>query len=101
MPGQCGRRLCAIAAAAALAAPATAGELFGALPAGPGHDEVEITCSACHSLAIVKQQRLNRTVWDQLLVWMVEEQGMPELDGDERALILDYLAAHFGPHVPR
>lgn len=95
-------RVRAIVAAAVLAAaPAAAGELFGPLPPGPGRDEVEYTCSACHSLAIVKQQRLSRAVWDGLLVWMVEEQGMPDPDADERSLILDYLAEHFSPDTPR
>jgi hypothetical protein len=53
-------------------------------------------CNACHSLAIVKQQRLSRDVWDKLLDWMVEEQGMAEQTPERRLLILDYLAANFG-----
>jgi hypothetical protein len=28
---------------------------------------------------------------------MVEEQDMPELDDEDRALVLDYLVANFGP----
>jgi hypothetical protein len=35
------------------------------------------------------------------MVWMVEEQGMPELDEDELAAVLDYLAENYGPDVPR
>ncbi len=33
--------------------------------------------------------------WDEILDWMVEEHGMNEIVGDERTLILDYLAAHY------
>ena len=88
----------AAAAAALAAAPAAAAN---DLPAGPGSDLVEGACAACHSLAIVTQQRLSRAVWDDVLAWMVEEQGMPALEADERALVLDYLAEHFAPDTPR
>lgn len=67
------------------------------LPDAPGREEVGIYCGACHSLMIVVQQGLDRPSWDKLLVWMVEEQGMPELEPDERKLILDYLGEHVGP----
>ncbi len=66
------------------------------LPAGPGREEVFYTCQACHSLAIVKQQGLDRYSWDETLVWMVEEQGMEPLDPAELELVLDYLATHYG-----
>jgi hypothetical protein len=29
--------------------------------------------------------------------WMVEKQGMNPLEPDERKVIVDYLAQHFGP----
>lgn len=66
-------------------------------PAGPGQVETGQICNACHSLAIVTQQRLSRADWDELLDWMVEEQGMAAQPPDQRALVLDYLATHFGP----
>jgi cytochrome c len=53
-------------------------------------------CGACHSLAIVKAQRLSRAAWDRLLTWMVKEQGMAEPTPEHRALMLGYLVAHFG-----
>lgn len=81
-------------AAGALVAPAPD---FGSnWPAGPGQVEAGRLCSACHSLAIVKQQRLSRATWDELLDWMVEEQGMAAQPPERRALILDYLTTHFG-----
>lgn len=72
-------------------------EDWAGLPPGEGRDVVFYTCQACHSLAIVKQQGLNRVWWDETLTWMVEEQDMPELDDEDRALVLDYLVANFGP----
>lgn len=76
-------------------------EDFGGLAEGPGREEVYYTCHACHSIRLVTQQRLPRQRWDQLLDWMVAEQGMVELTADQRRVILDYLAAHYGPDTPR
>jgi cytochrome c len=69
-----------------------------------GVEETYDTCTACHSEMIVAQQGLNRDNWDDLLVWMVEEQGMPEIEEPERSTILDYLAENYGedrPNFPR
>jgi cytochrome c len=71
------------------------------LPAGPAREEVFYVCQACHSLAIVKQQGLDRDSWDETLVWMVEEQGMEPLDPGDRTLVLDYLATHYGTDSTR
>lgn len=62
------------------------------LPDGVGGEEVEAYCSACHSLKTVVQQGLSREDWDELLVWMVEEQEMEPIDAEDRKLVLDYLA---------
>jgi len=83
----------AIASAPASAAP---DEDFQGLPTGPGREEVFYLCAACHSLKLVTQQGLPRDRWDELLVWMTEKQGMPQIDGTERTLVLDYLAEHYG-----
>ncbi len=97
---------------AALAAPALALSLTGAalpqaaldmdnpwypLPEGEGVMEVYYACNACHSLRTVTNVRYSRRVWDDLLDWMVEEQGMPEFLPDEREMVLEYLATHLGP----
>lgn len=59
-------------------------------------DLVGMYCGGCHSLDVVTQQRATRARWASLLAWMVEEQGMVELEpADERA-ILDYLVTNFG-----
>lgn len=76
---------------------AGAPEQSAALPPGEGRDEVEGLCSACHSIRMVTQQRLSRARWDELLDWMVAEQGMPELDAETREKVLDYLADHLSP----
>ena len=75
---------------------AGAGPLLG-LPAGEGREEVLYSCSSCHSIQTVVQQKLDRAAWDETLVWMVEEQGMAELEPGKRQLILDYLSTHIAP----
>jgi hypothetical protein len=71
-------------------------ETMGGLPPGPGRETVFYFCKACHSLRIVYQQGLSRERWADLLIWMVEKQGMPPLEGEELKNVLDYLAEHFG-----
>lgn len=75
--------------------------LLASLPEGPGKEETFYLCHSCHSFRLVSQQRLSRKHWDKTLDWMVEEQGMPEVASEERALILDYLEANYGEDVPR
>ncbi len=84
------------ALALACGAPAAGAEEWDGLPGGAGRDEVYGICGACHSLMIVKQQGLSRDAWEETLDWMVEEQGMPELDRDTLDLVIDYLAEHYG-----
>jgi cytochrome c len=77
---------------------------FGVLKEAPGVETTYYACTACHSEMIVAQQGLTRERWDEMLVWMVEEQGMPELGPEERETILDYLAEHYNtdrPNFPR
>lgn len=68
---------------------------FGNLPDTPGVEDVYYTCSGCHSLAIIKQQRLTDARWDYTYEWMVEVQKMPEPGEEARQRILDYLKRHF------
>jgi hypothetical protein len=85
-------------------APAAGGAIepdFGGLPPGDGREEDFYTCQACHSLKTVLQQRLSRDVWDETLVWMVEEQGMPQPEPEDYARILGYLGAYLAPETPR
>ncbi len=75
---------------------AAAADEWDGLPDGAGREEVYGICGACHSLMIVKQQGLSRDAWAETMEWMVEEQGMPELDPDTLDLVIDYLAEHYG-----
>ena len=70
------------------------------LPAGPGQEETFYACTACHSTAIIRRSGFPRPQWDGLMDWMVEKQGMTPLEGEERRVIVDYLAEHFGPRQP-
>ncbi len=77
---------------------------FGLLVNAPGVETTYYTCIACHSERIVAQQGLSRKSWDELLDWMIEKQGMSELDDQERLTILDYLSVHYNedrPNFPR
>lgn len=76
--------------------PAGAQSDYESLPEGEGRDLVYGICSGCHSIKLVTQQGMPRKKWDSTLEWMVEKQGMPELDPDTESQILDYLAEHFG-----
>ena len=86
--------------AAAAAPPSTEPEDFGFMVAAPGASETFDACTPCHSERIVVQQGLTREQWDELMVWMVEEQEMEPIEDDALAVILDYLAAHYGPARP-
>ena len=70
---------------------------YQGLPPGQGRDEVLGFCGACHSMRLVTQQGLSRSIWDEVLDYMVEEQEMAELEPEDRKLILDYLALFYGP----
>ena len=91
-----------LALAALLWASAAAAEEddYGVLYVAPGVEEVWYACTACHSEHIVAQQGLSREGWHKVLVWMNEEMGMAELPADLEGLILDYLAANYGPDRP-
>jgi cytochrome c len=77
---------------------------FGVLVDEPGVETTFYSCTACHSERLVAQQGLTRERWDDLLHWMVEEQGMQPLDPRDREEVLDYLATHYNtdrPNFPR
>jgi len=68
------------------------------LPAGAGREETFGLCTACHGYRVVANQGMTREQWDATLAWMTERHNMPDVQGAERDLILDYLAA---PHPPK
>lgn len=83
--------------AGGLQLPAPREENVEDLPAGPGREETFGLCAACHAYRIVSNQGLSRERWDETLTWMTERHNMPPLEGDERKLILDYLATAHPP----
>ncbi len=93
----------AVATMASLAGKAEDSE-YGALHEAPGVDLTYAYCAACHSEMLVAQQGMTRERWDNVLEWMVEEQGMSEIEEPDRTIILDYLAENYNtdrPHFPR
>jgi len=76
---------------------------IGVLHPAPGAQITYDLCTSCHSEMIIAQQGQTREGWDEILVWMVEEMGMPELHEEDREEILDYLATYYNtdrPHMP-
>jgi len=70
------------------------------LPKGPHRDVVEETCTACHSAAIILQNRMTRKRWDETITWMQNEQGLMDLTPQIRKQILDYLETVQGMASP-
>ncbi len=68
---------------------------------GLGREAMYDTCRACHSPKQFNQQRMDRDDRDETLDWMVGEQDMPEIEAQERATILDYLATYLSATTPR
>ena len=85
-------------AASLLASTTRAAELDPAtnLVLGPGFEQVKAQCTVCHSGRLVAQNRADREGWLQMIRWMQESQGLWPL-GDAEPIILDYLAANYGP----
>jgi hypothetical protein len=55
-------------------------------------------CTSCHDLKRVRTQHLTREEWRGVIKGMISEGG-PVTD-EEMSLIVDYLAASFGPETP-
>jgi len=91
-----------MAALAAAGAPARADDRgIEDFPPGAGREETANLCAACHSGRIVSQQGMTRAQWDETLELMTARHKMPKIEGEERKLILDYLAAAFPPRQRR
>ncbi len=72
-------------------------ESVESLPAGLGREETFGLCAACHAYRLVSNQGMTRERWDETLTWMTERHSMPDLQGADRDLILDYLATAHPP----
>ena len=72
----------------------------GVFVAGEGAEATHAHCTACHSGRIVVQQGLTREGWEEVLEYMVEEQGMTPIEEPDRDRVLGYLATHYGLDRP-
>lgn len=94
----------AIAQPAAAQAPTDASapkeESAESLPAGPGREAAFGMCGACHAYRLVASQALSRERWDDTMTVMTQKHGMPDLKGEQRETILNYLAKTHPPKAP-
>ncbi|MCY3859488.1 MAG: cytochrome C [Gammaproteobacteria bacterium] len=59
---------------------------------------VRAHCTSCHSSQILKNLRLSRDAWQDVIKRMQAEEGLWDL-GDDESRILEYLATNFGPRT--
>lgn len=71
------------------------GTQFRELPAGPGREEVEAACYACHSADLLVQQRLTEKQWTATVEKMMRWGAVVE--ESKKGVVIAYLAKHFGP----
>ena len=91
-------RIAAITIATVLAAfPALAQEKPVELKPGPGLEQVQNNCAACHSLDYVQMNSPfpNAALWDAEITKMIKAFGAPIDEADAKA-IGDYLKKNYG-----
>ena len=65
------------------------------LPESPGKDVFESVCSLCHSPTAVLGKQWTRTLWEEKVREMLQEET--GVTAQERAAIVEYLSANFKP----
>ena len=60
-----------------------------------GYELVMNTCSGCHSLKLVTQNKGSKADWKEVIVWMQETQKLWDL-GSTEVPIIAYLAKNYG-----
>lgn len=81
-----------------------AGWVIGGVPAraqfpdGPGKAIVQEACSVCHGTDLITSTRRTKAEWTNTVEDMVS-RGAPLVEG-EREVVIEYLAANFGPDKP-
>jgi competence protein ComEA len=66
-----------------------------ALPDGPGKETFTSVCSLCHSPTAPMGKQWTRQQWESKVTEMLQEE--PDVTREERAAIVEYLAANFKP----
>jgi hypothetical protein len=70
-------------------------EAIEEFPDAPGREDTFYFCTACHNFKLVAQQGMSRHRWDSTLNMMSERHGMPDVQGKDREVMLDYLEKAF------
>jgi competence protein ComEA len=70
-------------------------EPSSALPDGPGKDTFVSVCSLCHAPTAPLGKQWTRQEWELKVIEMLQEE--PDVTREERAAIVEYLAANFRP----
>lgn len=82
-----------------------AGPIAAAEPSGPPPKKAlsgetrrlfEDRCGVCHDLALARNQRLSREVWDEVIDDMINKYQARWITAEEKALIAGYLAVYHG-----
>lgn len=89
------RRAVLPATAGLLLVAAVAGAQAPARPSGTGADVLRARCLSCHGTDLIAQQRLDAAGWTRAVAKM--ERWGARLDEGERAALVAYLAAEYGP----
>jgi hypothetical protein len=58
-------------------------------------DILKFSCSSCHSLNIVYQQRLNAERWKEIILLMYSENGMAKLEQKYEDRLINYLSKNY------
>ena len=64
-------------------------------PDGPNREDTFYFCTACHGFKLVAAQGMSRARWNETFDLMVTRHNMPDVQGEERAKMLDYLEGAF------
>ena len=87
--------LVVFAASFGVAAQSPPPRMPGQLPDGPGRATFESVCSLCHPPTAPAGKQWTREQWELKVIEMLQEE--PDVTGDERKQIVEYLAATFKP----
>jgi hypothetical protein len=64
-------------------------------PDGPHREDTFYFCTACHGFKLVAQQGMSRARWNETFDVMVTRHNMPDVQGEDRERMLDYLEGAF------
>ena len=61
-----------------------------------GWQQVQATCTECHSTQLIIQNAGSKAVWRSRVLWMQSTQGLRQLEPALEESILSYLATNYG-----